>query len=62
MTTPLKTVQKQIQKGMKKSKEGGITGQKIDARAKKIGVMPGVDSPYQWIPVGDTEGTRKESF
>lgn len=51
MSKALKTVQKRIQKG-----------NKTDTRAKKLGLIPGVDSPYQWLPVGDTQGTNKESF
>ena len=57
MSKALKTIQKQFSK-----KEGGFMGQKTDKRAKKVGLIPGVDSPYQWKAVGDVSGTTKESF
>ena len=43
----------------KKKKE---LGQKTDKRAKKLGLIPGVDSSYQWVPVGEVEGTSREAF
>ena len=48
-----KEVHKIISKGLKK--EGGILGQWTDKRAKKVGLIPGVDSPYQWVPVGEKQ-------
>ena len=59
MTNDLKKVHKKLNKELK---EGGIVGQKTDKRAKKLGLIPGVDSPYQWVPVGQVTGTNKEAF
>lgn len=47
-------IHKRIEKGLKEMGK--------EKRTKKLGLIPGVDSPYQWVPVGDTHGTTKEAF